>query len=423
MMKKNLLVGFILIASILFSKPYVQLLFSGSGKMSDLAKGYTLSSVTDSERFYIYFSEAFKVIFKEVNFQDLFTSEDLLTGNFKNAEYKLVLDVKDFSLKTFKKRRIYLKDNENGSYIYVDGRFINVYVGRRYRYDYSKDRYIPDKKGGYVKSIDGNYYYYLGDFYRRQPVDEVWVKIKINADYSLYRGAEKVISGTFKKDMEREQVYYTYDALNGHLIKHYNNEKLWASELAEELSNKVLNDLKKKFIIEAEVIKAKDMIVVIDKGEEEGVKPGTAFEGNKNIFVVREVTRNTAEAEVVKLPKTPLEKLRKLKEKQDFKFPLPLHIGVGYSTLNGAYISLGMNAIDLNWKEKAFGFAFISYDPFKKKMNYGVDFRSYVFKNLFVGFTSSVDSFCMYGGYSFFKLNPYISLSASGVTFGGDLTW
>jgi len=418
-----LLVFLILTASILISKPYVQLLFSGSGQMADVAKGYTLSSITDSERFYIYFSEAFKVVFKEVNFQDLFTSEDLLAGTFKDAEYRMVLNIKNFSIKTFKKRKIYLKDNENGDYILINGKFIKVYVGKWYKYDYSKGRYILNDEGRYVRSVDGKYYYYSGDFYRKLPVDEIWVEIKINASYVLYHGTEKKLSGDFKKDLKRRRVYYTYDGLNKHLIKHYDNEKLWTSEVAEELSKKVLSDLKKKFTIEAEVVKAKDMIVIIDKGKEEGIKPGMVFEGNGNIFMVREVTQDSAEAEVIKLSDVPLESVKELKENQNFKFPSFLHIGVGYSTFNGAYVSLGIRTIDLHWRERASGSSFISYDPFKGKINYGVDFRARVFGNFFIGFTSSIDNYCIYGGFSFFNLNPYVALSTNGVAFGGDLSW
>ncbi|MCD6449632.1 MAG: hypothetical protein J7L34_03905 [Thermotogaceae bacterium] len=423
-MKKIILSAIILLSAFLMAKPYIQFSFSGTGDLSDLAKGYTISSVTDSERFYIYFSEAFKVIFKEVKFQDFFTSENILSGNFKEAEYRLILNVNDFSLNYFKKKKEYLKDNENGDYILINGNYIRVYVGEWYRYDYEKDRYILDKKNGrYVKSIDGKYYYYFGDFYRRIPVEETWARMKIDVDYELYDGKEEIINGTFKKGVEKRLVYYTYDELNRKIVRHFENEKLWMSDIAEELSKKVLNDLKKEFVIEANLIDYKDVVVIIDKGREEGVKPEMAFESKGNIFVVREVTQNTSEAEIVKYSSVPIREVKSLREDQNFRYPSLFHIGAGYSNLSGVYLLLGLRSIDLSWREKSYGGVLVSYDLLGNEVKYGVDFRMKLYKGFFAGFSTSKDYSMFYGGISVFNFNPYIGLSDKGFVFGGDLSW
>lgn len=421
---KKLVLLITLIVTYVMAKPYIQLSFSNSGGFSDVANGYVLSSVTDSERFYIYFSEAFKVIFKEVKFQDFFTSEDLLSGTFKESDYKLVMNVKNFSLKSYKKKKYYLKDNENGNYILVNGNYLRVYVGEWYRYDYEKDRYVLDKKNGrYVKSTDGKYYYYYGDFYRRMPVEETWVKIDIDADYKLYSGTKKIISGTFKKEVEKRLIYYTYDELNKKIIKHFENEKLWVSELAEEFSKKVLNDLKREFVIKANIQSFKDVVVVIDKGRGEGIKPGMVFEGNGNLFMVREVTQDTSEAEVIKYSNVPLKNTKYLTEDQDFRSPLYLHLGFGYSNINGVYLLVGLQSIDLHWKEKSYGGVFVSYEPINGKTNYGVDFRVRLYKNFYMGISSTLDHSLLYGGISVLKFNPYVGVSNEGIVVGGDVAW
>ncbi len=409
-------------------RPYIAFNVSAESD-AEFVGSYAVGSVISSDRFYVLLKDALKITFKELKLQDLFTSDEILTGEVVESEYYLFLKVEEFTVNVTKKRVRFLKDDFSGNYILYNGRYIKVHLGKWYRYDYERKAYVQDMdKGNYVKGYDGNYYLYFGNFYRYIPVDEYWINVRLKCSYKLATLEKSILSGVYTKTLNERVIWYEYDGENSRLIRYQIPESSLILKIAEGISKEIENALKKKFPIKASVLKVKDVRIVMDSGFEEGVKPGMVFKAENTLYVVREYTKAISEAEIYKLGSTTARAGSEILEVQSPPFFVPITLSGGYDLYDGFYISLGLKCVDRKWMNSAF----VSFDtPLSIFLSEETDiskikarFLFNIFGPVFGGFFSKLNGEAgleIAGCFNFFC--GYVESSLSSLSVGGEVRW
>ncbi len=352
---------FIIVSVISFSaKPVIDVSVTvfGDEAIMKIAQGIIFSEVLDTNKFKITLKEALKTLAEELRLQDLLSTENVVLSKEEKIEGKLeiVLSIKDAGYK--KKYEEYIINNISGDYIYYSGKYVSVIPGERYKYDYEKKTYIRSEEGSYVKGTNGEFYPYFGNFYSREPHEEIDYYISYSVSLKLtYRFFEESydISDNFVDNAMASVVKYSYDPYNKRLIR---NESP-VSEVYEVLSSHISSAIYQRIMssrkLKGEVENVKFPRVIVNIGSLDGVKNGMILGVNdgKNYIAELRVMRtggDYSECEIAYLRKGSeiLAGMSVFEKYSDFVLPLGISMFYIYNSSGEHFAEFSLIGKSLN---------------------------------------------------------------------------
>lgn len=329
-------------------------------------------SVFNLKQFEIVLADALKNLASEIRLQDLLSNADVILSNQKTPDGKLEIAI---NFETFQRQEEwfdYIVNNLSGEYIKWGNEYVRVYVGEKYKLDYSsgKEVYLQDPSGLYVKGYDGKYYM-TSTFYSKVPHTDISYVAKLKVSYSLYIGNELRGSGSFDVKDKLVVVSYEYDPYNNRLLRYEQSLSELTKSLAQSISRGLVSRFEDSLAVIGTIENVKFPRVLIDVGERDGVRSGHIFGVKNNEKLVAEIKvirtgHDYSECEVTYLKKDSQVRVGNevFLKKPDLVIPVGLIVHYVTDTSfssKDSFVSLGMSFKQFNMFREVTSFLGFTY--------------------------------------------------------------
>lgn len=268
----------------------VEVNFSPANIFDKPIQSAVFDTVLNLKQFEIVLVDALRNLSNEIRLQDLLTNADVILSNQKGSQGRLEIMITFENFQRQEERFEYIVNNLSGEYIKWGNEYIRVYLGERYKVDYSfgKEVYTKDSSGMYVKGYDGKYYM-TSTFYSKVPHTDVSYSVKLKVEYYLYINDELRENGSFDVKNKLSVISHEYDPYNGRLLRYEYSLSELANTLAKSISRGLISKLQYSSSISGIVESIKFPRVLIDVGERDGVKSGNTFGVKDNEKLIAEI--------------------------------------------------------------------------------------------------------------------------------------